>query len=165
MNLIANGQTAGEDAVDRQRRRLDHSVRGFDRHAGRLRLEGDQPLRSHGVDNNSRIANWQALQSNGVAVINTNTDLTSFTVEDLLFTTSATGGDGFFFDANGTTSGTVLVLDSEFTLIDQDAVQINNDGSGTVDAIVQGSNFHDADATGGDGNNTLFLGRSAAAAR
>jgi len=157
MNLIANGQTAGEDAVD--------SSGG-----GSIRLSavsidtpGDYGWRAtnlseiSGVDNNSRIANWQASQSNGVAVINTNTDLTSFTVEDSLFTTSATGGDGFFFDANGTTNGAVLVLDSEFTLIDQDAVQINNDGSGTIDAIVQGSNFHDADATGGDGNNTLFL--------
>jgi VCBS repeat-containing protein len=109
------------------------------------------------VDNNSRIFNWQAINSNGVGVVNTNTNFTSFTVADSLFTTSATGADGFLFDANGTTSGAVSVLDSEFTLIDQDAVQINNDGSGTINATIQGSNFHDADATGGDGNNTLFL--------
>jgi hypothetical protein len=160
MNLIANGQTAGEDAVD------SNGGGSIRLSAVSIDTPGDYGWRAtnlsgvSGVDNNSRIANWQALQSNGVAVINTNTDLTSFTVEDSLFTTSATGGDGFFFDANGTTSGTVLVLDSEFTLIDQDAVQINNDGSGTIDAIVQGSNFHDADATGGDGNNTLFLSLS-----
>jgi VCBS repeat-containing protein len=157
MNLIANGQTAGEDAVD------SNGGGSILLSAVSIDTPGDYGWRAtnlsgvSGVDNNSRIANWQASQSNGVAVINTDTDLTSFTVEDSLFTTSATGGDGFFFDANGTTSGAVLVLDSEFTLIDQDAVQINNDGSGTVDAIVQGSNFHDADATGGDGNNTLFL--------
>ncbi|MEA3016236.1 MAG: hypothetical protein QOI38_958 [Sphingomonadales bacterium] len=160
MNLTANGQTAGEDAVE--------SSGGGSIILSAVSIDnpGDYGWRAtnlggvSGVDNNSRISNWHALGSNGVAVVNTNANLTSFTVADSLFTTSATGGDGFFFDANGTTSGAVLVLDSEFTLIDQDAVQINNDGSGTVDAIVQGSNFHDADATAGDGNNTLFLALS-----
>ncbi len=47
------------------------------------------------------------------------------------------------------------------TLIDQDGAQITNNGSGTIRAIVQGNNFHDADATGGDGNNTLYLTNSA----
>jgi VCBS repeat-containing protein len=160
MNLTGNGQTAGEDAVE------SSGGGSITLSAVSIDTPGDYGWRAtnlggvSGVDNDSRISNWQATGSNGVAVVNTDTDLTSFTVEDSLFTTSATGGDGFFFDANGTTSGAVLVLDSEFTLIDQDAVQINNDGSGTIDAIVQGSNFHDADATGGDGNNTLLLALS-----
>ena len=63
-------------------------------------------------------------------------NFTSFTVQNALFTTSATGADGFLFDANGATSGSVTVTNSEFTLIDQDAVQINNDGSGTINARV-----------------------------
>ena len=157
MNLTANGQTAGEDA-------LESSGGGSIRlSAVSIDTPGDYGWRAtnlagvSGVDNNSRISNWQTSQSNGVGVTNTDTNFTSFTIEDSLFTTSATGGDGFLFDANGATSGAVSVLDSEFTLIDQDAVQINNDGSGTINARVQGSNFHDADATGGDGNNTLFL--------
>ena len=160
MNLTANGQTAGEDAVE------SNGGGSIVLSAVSIDTPGDHGWRAtnlggvSGLDNNSRVANWQATQSNGVAVTNTDTNFTSFTVADSLFTTSATGGDGFFFDANGATSGTVLVLDSEFTLIDQDAVQINNDGSGILDAVIQGSHFHDADATSGDGNNTLVLALS-----
>jgi hypothetical protein len=54
----------------------------------------------------------------------------------------------------------VNVTDNEFTLIDQNAAQILNNGSGTIRAVVQGNSFHDADATAGDGNNTLFLSNS-----
>ena len=115
-----------------------------------------------GVDNNSRVESWTALNSNGVFVTNTSTNFTSFTVDRSLFTTSATGADGFLFVGAGTTTGTVNVTNSEFTLIDQDAVQVSNDGSGTLSAIVQKNNFHDADLTGGDGNNTLFLALSGA---
>ncbi|MDQ1695808.1 MAG: hypothetical protein QOJ03_1161, partial [Frankiaceae bacterium] len=61
----------------------------------------------------------------------------------------------------GTTDGQVSLTNSEFTLIDQNAAQVLNNGSGTIRAIVQGNNFHDADATGGDGNNTLYLTNSA----
>lgn len=112
-------------------------------------------------DNNSKVSGWQSSQSNGVLLFNTNTSFTSFTVDHALFTTSATGADGFLANLFGTTSGTVNVTSSEFTLIDQDAVQISNQGSGTVNAIVQKSNFHDADNTSGDGNNTLYLSNSA----
>ena len=107
------------------------------------------------VDNNSRFFGWNTNNASGV-VVDQNVSFTSFTVDNSLFSTSATGADGFLFDLNAG-SGTVTVTDSEFTLIDQDGVQINNDGSGTLTAIVQRNNFHDADSTGGDGNNTLFL--------
>lgn len=112
-------------------------------------------------DNNSKVSGWQSSQSNGVLLFNTNTNFTSFTVDHALFTTSATGADGFLANLFGTTSGTVNVTSSEFTLIDQDGVQISNQGSGTVNAIVQKNNFHDADNTSGDGNNTLYLSNSA----
>lgn len=115
---------------------------------------------TNGLDNNSRVESWNAINSNGVVVNNTNTNFTSFSVDRSLFTTSATGADGFLFIGAGTTTGTVNVTDSEFTLIDQDAVQVSNDGSGTITAIVQRNNFHDADSTGGDGNNTLFMALS-----
>ncbi|MEA3015613.1 MAG: hypothetical protein QOI38_335, partial [Sphingomonadales bacterium] len=106
---------------------------------------------------NSRVTDWQTVQSRGITVTNTNTNFTSFTIQNALFTTSATGADGFLFDAEGATSGDISVKNSEFTLLDDDGVQINNDGSGTIDAVIQGNNFHDADNTSGDGNNTLFL--------
>ena len=92
---------------------------------------------------------------------NTDTDFTSFTIDHALISTSATGADGFLASLNGTTDGQVSLTNSELTLIDQDGAQITNNGSGTIRAIVQGNNFHDADATGGDGNNTLYLTNSA----
>jgi VCBS repeat-containing protein len=116
---------------------------------------------TYSFDNNSRVFNWQASQSNGVVLHNTNPDFTSLTVDHALITTSATGAAGVNANLNGTTDGQVSVTNSEFTLIDQNAVQILNNGSGTIRAIVQGNNFHDADATSGDGNNTLFLSNSA----
>ena len=112
------------------------------------------------VDHNSRIENWQTLQSNGIVVTNTSTNFTSFTVDRTLFTTSANGSDGFLFVANGATSGTVNVTSSEFTLLDQDAVQVSNDGSGAITSLIESSNFHDADTTSGDGNNTVFLSQA-----
>ncbi|HZH30825.1 MAG TPA: Calx-beta domain-containing protein [Pyrinomonadaceae bacterium] len=109
-------------------------------------------------NNNGRVENWNTINSNGINVANTNTNFTSFTVDRSVFTTSATGAAGFLFSAEGTTSGgTVNVTGSEFTLLDQLGVQINNNGSGTNTAIIQRNNFHDADATGGDGNNTLYV--------
>ena len=109
-------------------------------------------------DNNGRVENWQTSNAIGIQVINTSTNFTSLTLDHSLFTTSATGAAGFLFSADGTTTGgTVNVTNSEFTAIDQNAMQINNNGSGTIAAIVQKNNFHDADATGGDGNNTLYL--------
>ncbi|MDT4968617.1 MAG: large repetitive protein, partial [Acidobacteriota bacterium] len=111
-------------------------------------------------DNNSRVINWQASQSNAVLLHNTSANFTSFTVDHALISTSATGAAGFHANLNGTTTGQVNLTNSEFTLIDQNAAQILNNGSGTIRAIVQGNNFHDADATSGDGNNTLFLANS-----
>ncbi|HZG54392.1 MAG TPA: Ig-like domain-containing protein, partial [Pyrinomonadaceae bacterium] len=114
---------------------------------------------TNAINNNSRIETWNTATTNGVSVANTTTNFSgSFTVDRTVFTTSATGADGFLFDVdtNGG-GGTVTVTNSEFTLIDQDAVQINHDGAGVLNAVVQRNNFHDADATGGDGNNTLIL--------
>ena len=111
-------------------------------------------------DNNGRIQNWQTSNATGITIDNTNTNFTLFDVRNSVFTTSATGADGFLFDANGATTGTINVISNEFTLIDQDGAQINNDGSGTITAVIQRNNFHDSDATGGDGNNTLFLALS-----
>jgi hypothetical protein len=116
---------------------------------------------TYGFDNNSRVINWQSSQSNAILLHNTNADFTSFTVNHALISTSATGGVGFHANLNGTTDGQVSLTNSEFTLIDQNAAQVLNNGSGTIRAIVQGNNFHDADATGGDGNNTLYLTNSA----
>ncbi len=111
---------------------------------------------ANSFDNNGRVESWQTLNANGIHVANNNTNFTSFTVANSLFTTSATGNQGLLFEANGTTTGgTVSVASSEFTLIDQNAVQINNNGSGTLTAFVQKSNFHDANPT--TGNNTLYL--------
>ncbi len=112
-----------------------------------------------GVNTNSRFAAWNSANAFGVYV-DQNVAFSAFTVDGSLFTTSVTGADGFLFDGNTGSSGTVNVTNSEFTLIDQDAVQINNDGAGTITALVQGNNFHDADSTGGDGNNTLFMAAS-----
>jgi hypothetical protein len=111
------------------------------------------------INHNSRIETWNTATTNGVSVANTTANAPGgFTVDRCVFTTSATGADGFLFDVdtNGS-NGTVTVTNSEFTAIDQDAVQINHDGAGVLNAIVQKNNFHDADATGGDGNNTLIL--------
>jgi CSLREA domain-containing protein len=112
---------------------------------------------TNSFDNNGRIENWQAANGFGIYIDNTNTNFTSFTVDDSTFTTSSTGSDGFLFDANGTTTGVITVRDSLFTLIDQDGVQVNNDGSGTIAAIIQNNDFLTADSVAGDGNNTLFL--------
>jgi hypothetical protein len=116
---------------------------------------------TYSFDNNSRVINWQSSQSNAVLLHNTNTDFTSLTVDHALISTSATGAAGVNASLFGTTDGQVNITNSEFTLIDQNAAQILNNGSGTIRAIVQGNNFHDADATSGDGNNTLFLSNSA----
>ena len=116
---------------------------------------------TYSFDNNSRVFNWQSSQSNGVLLHNTNTDFASLTVDHALISTSATGAAGVYASLFGTTDGQVNITNSELTLIDQNAAQILNNGSGTIRAIVQGNNFHDADATSGDGNNTLFLSNSA----
>jgi hypothetical protein len=109
-------------------------------------------------DRNGAIDGWNASQASGIRVVNTDTDFTSFTIDRALFTTSATGGPGVSVSAHGTTTGgTVTITDSEFTAIDQNAVQINNNGSGTLTARVQRNSFHDANALEGDGNNTLYL--------
>ncbi|HEV2802033.1 MAG TPA: lamin tail domain-containing protein [Pyrinomonadaceae bacterium] len=113
---------------------------------------------TNAINHNSRVDTWNTAASNGVtvAILSPNNYSGSFTVDRTVFTTSATGADGFLFDVdtNGG-NGTVSVTNSEFTAIDQDAVQINHDGAGILNAIVTGNNFHDADATGGDGNNTV----------
>jgi hypothetical protein len=116
---------------------------------------------ANAFDNNSRVFNWQGSQSNGILIHNVSVNFTSFTIDHALMTTSATGADGVLGTLFGSTTGTVNVTNSEFTLIDQDAVQVSNNGSGTVAAVLQKSNFHDADATGGDGNNTVYLSNSA----
>jgi hypothetical protein len=108
-------------------------------------------------DHNGRIAGWNTAQANGIRFHNDNTTFTSLTIDRALLTTSVTGGAGVDVNAQGTTTGTVTVTDSEFSAIDGNAVQIHNDGSGILTAIVQKSHFHDADATSGDGNNTLHL--------
>jgi hypothetical protein len=111
-------------------------------------------------DNNSRVINWQALQSNAVFLHQTSTNFTSFTVDNAFITTSATGAAGVHANLNGTTTGAVTLTDTDLTLIDQNAAQIINNGSGTITSVVQRNNFHDADATGGDGNNTFLLALS-----
>ncbi|MEY2585347.1 MAG: hypothetical protein QOD80_1373, partial [Verrucomicrobiota bacterium] len=45
-------------------------------------------------DNNSRIFNWQASQSNGVLIHSTGTNFTSFTMDHVLISTSATAAAG-----------------------------------------------------------------------
>lgn len=111
-------------------------------------------------DNNSRVINWQASQSNAVLLHLTSTNFTSFTVDNAFITTSATGAAGIHANLNGATTGTVTLTDTDLTLIDQNGAQILNNGSGTITSVVQRNNFHDADATGGDGNNTLFIAQS-----
>ncbi|MEY2518471.1 MAG: hypothetical protein QOF24_230 [Verrucomicrobiota bacterium] len=112
------------------------------------------------MDNNSRITNWQASQSNAFLLHNTGTNFTSLTFDHSKIDTSATGAPGFHSNLNGATTGAVTITNTEFTLIDQNAAQVINNGSGTIRTIVQGNNFHDADGTAGDGNNTLFLSNS-----
>ena len=108
-------------------------------------------------DNNSRVFNWQSSLSNAVLLNQTSTNFSSFTVDNAFITTSATGGAGIHANLNGTTTGSITITDTDLTLIDQNAAQILNNGSGTVSSVVQRNNFHDADATGGDGNNTFVL--------
>jgi hypothetical protein len=108
-------------------------------------------------DNNSRVINWQSSQSNAVLLNQTNTNFSSFTVDNAFITTSATGAAGIHANLNGATTGMVTITDTDLTLIDQNAAQIVNNGSGTITSLVQRNNFHDADATGGDGNNTFLL--------
>ncbi len=163
LNLANTGNVAGNAAGDGVRSTGGGGIvlSGVD--INTPRGHGWEAVNITGVNafnNNSRVFNWQTTQSNGVGVTNTDTNFTSFTVDDSLFSTSATGADGFIFDANGATSGAVTVRDSLFTLIDDDGVQINNDGSGTINAIVQNNDFTTADSTGGDGNNTLFMAQS-----
>ena len=105
---------------------------------------------------NSRVTDWQTVQSRGITITNTNTNFTSFTIANALFTTSATGADGFLFDGEGASSGSISVKNSEFTLLDDDASR------STMTARHDqrrhpGQQFHDADNTSGDGNNTVFL--------
>jgi hypothetical protein len=114
---------------------------------------------TNAINNNSLVQTWNTATTSGVTVANTTTNFSgTFTVDRTLFSTSATGSDAFLFDVDTAAGGgSVVVTNSEFTLIDQDAVQINHDGSGILNATIQSNNFHDADATGGDGNNTVIL--------
>jgi VCBS repeat-containing protein len=111
-------------------------------------------------DNNSRVFNWQSSQSNAVLLYNTDTNFTSFTVDNAFITTSATGAAGFHANLNGATTGAINLTDTDLTLIDQNGAQVLNNGTGTITATIQRNNFHDADATSGDGNNTLYLAQS-----
>lgn len=109
------------------------------------------------IDHGSLVTQFNGVNQDGVRLINTDTDFTSFTVDNVTFSSSATGNDGFFHRALGGTTGSIVVTGSTFTGLDADGVQVANDGSETIDTTIQGNSFSTADATGGDGNNGLAL--------
>ena len=110
-----------------------------------------------GINHGSLVTQFNTTNQDGVRLINTNTSFTSFTVDGSTFSNSATGNDGFFHRALGTTAGSVIVTNNLFTGLDADGAQVANDGSGTIVTTVQGNDFLTADATGGDGNNGLAI--------
>jgi hypothetical protein len=109
------------------------------------------------IDHGSLVTQFNGINQDGVRLINTSTDFTSFTVDNSTFSSSVTGNDGFFHRALVTTAGSIVVTDSTFTGLDADGVQVANDGSGTIVTTIQGNSFATADATDGDGNNGLAL--------
>ena len=123
------------------------------------------------INQNTVIEDFNTLTKSGIEIRNTNTNFTSITIgtntavdDDTKIRNSVTGSDGILFVAMGATTGAVTVQNMEFAGLDQDAVQISNDGSGVITSVIRSSNFHDADNTviGGiaDGNNTVFLSQS-----
>jgi len=109
------------------------------------------------IDNGSLVTQFNGINQDGVRLVNTNVNFTSFTVDNVTFSSSSTGNDGFFHRALGTTAGSIVVTGSMFTGLDGDGVQVANDGSGTIMTTVQGNTFTTADNTSGDGNNGLAL--------
>ena len=106
------------------------------------------------------VQNLDALNTDGITVDQT-INFTSITLDKSLFTdVGAHGGnDAFRFVAvsSNSAAGTVNVTDSEFSELDGDGIQINNDGSGTITTTITGNNLHTADTTGGGNFHTLSV--------
>lgn len=127
----------------------DDGIRGTD-------LTGDITFES--ID----VRNFQALNSNGIEVLNNGMSFGTLALRNAQVTGEETtaahlGDDGFQFIAQGLTSGTVNVSDSQFTQLDGDGVQIVNDGSGTITTMITGSSFLNADSSGAGDSNGLSL--------
>ncbi|HYD23388.1 MAG TPA: Ig-like domain-containing protein [Croceibacterium sp.] len=92
----------------------------------------------------------------GVRIVNTDTDMTSFTVTGTTFSNGATGNDAIFMQAFGTSSMGLRVEGSTFTGLAGDGIQVNgaSGSTGDVDVHVVDSDFLNA-AAGGNGGVTL----------
>ncbi|MEH6721134.1 MAG: hypothetical protein V7704_19820 [Aurantimonas endophytica] len=91
---------------------------------------------------------------NAISIVNSNTDMTSFTVSGTTITGSGTSNDGVFMEAQGTSNMALIVEGaSTFTNMFGDGVQVNGStgATGNVRVTVRNSNFTNAAALGNGG--------------
>ncbi|MEA3002846.1 MAG: hypothetical protein QOH81_1634 [Sphingomonadales bacterium] len=90
---------------------------------------------------------------NGITIVNTNTNMTSFTLANSTVSNAVGGNDGLGMEARGTSSMTLRVTNSTFTGLFGDGVQVNglSTSSGTVNVTIADSNFINAAASGNGG--------------
>ncbi|MBG9388418.1 hypothetical protein [Caenimonas aquaedulcis] len=95
--------------------------------------------------------------SNGFTIVNSDANLSSLVVSDTTFANAATANDGIFMEAQGTSGMTLQVIDSTFTGLAGDGVQVDGitGSSGTVRITISGSQFSNAAAGNGNGGVSL----------
>ncbi len=95
------------------------------------------------------------IDRNGVTIINTNTNMTSFSIENSVFSDSDGTSSFIFTSARGTSTMGVTVSDSDFSDLVALAVQVNagdsESGVHTVTTNITNNVFRNASAAGGQG--------------
>ena len=108
-------------------------------------------------DHNSRVINWQASQSNAVLALQHRHELHVVHLRQVAAHHVGDGRGGLSCEPEWRDERAGLGHEQR---VHADRPERSTDSQqwlGRGRAIVQGNNFHDSDATGGDGNNTLFL--------
>ena len=95
----------------------------------------------------------------GIRIVNSSTNMDSFVVTSSTFS-GATGNDGIFMEAQGSSTMVLKVFTSTFTGLFGDGVQVNTitTSTGIVEATIQNSQFVTAGTNGNNGVSLASLG-------
>ena len=113
-------------------------------------LRGDNSLE------HSTVSGFTGATADGLGIVNTSTNMASFTVSDTIFTGSTAGDDAISMEANGSSTMVLKVDTSTFTGLFGDGIDVKGvtGPTGTVEVTVADSQFINA-AAGGNGGVTL----------
>ncbi|HYJ29477.1 MAG TPA: hypothetical protein VEW25_03960, partial [Allosphingosinicella sp.] len=100
--------------------------------------------------------------TDAIRIVNTNTNLGSFTLADTSISGGATANDGLFMEAIGSSDMRLFVQDSTFSGLFGDGVQVNSTvgSTGQINVTIEGSDFVNAAPNGNGGVSLNSLGAS-----